>query len=625
MSSPSDRPDSSAEGPGGDAVDRSALPGAPVHGARRWFPPLVWWPGYGARGVKSDALAGAAVAALLVPQAMAYALLAGLPPRSGLLAAIVPPLAYALLGTSRFLGVGPVALASLIVAEGTGRIAAAQGVEPVAVGVILAFEVGLVLAALGVLRFGVLADLVGDPVVTGFTSAAAILIATSQVPHLLGVDAPRGGSLVEALEGLWPLLGNAHRGTMIVAAVALGVLLLAGKPLDRLLEGSGMAERRRLVAVKSVPLVVVLAAAGAVLGFGLDRSLGLEVVGAPGMPVPRLALPILDLGLWRALLPTALAAATVVAVPAVALARSLEERQERPVDASQELLALGAGSLVAGATGGYPVGGSFSRSAVAAEMGARSPLAGVMAAVLVTVAAVFGQNLVAAIPKAVLAAIIVTAVVRLVDFEGTLRIWRYSASDGISLAVTFFTVLAFGVTPGIGAGVLLALGFYIWRTSRPRVTPQGRLGESEHYVAADEADDGDEVEPAVTPVLVLRIDQDLYFANGRYVREQALEAVGEAEGCQCLLLDFRGVNEVDASGFEVLEELVDELRKAGIDVGLSEVKTPILERFRRLGFIDHLGEDRLFLSTHRAMELAEQTPDGCFPAREDCDPDAPEG
>jgi sulfate permease, SulP family len=564
-------------------------------GWRRYVPSAEWLTGYRWADLPRDLRAGLFVAVLLVPQAMAYALLADLPPKVGLWAAMAAPLLYAFFGTSRYLAVGPVALVSLIVGEAVAGVAARHDMSAVEVGLVLALMSGVVMLVLGLLRWGMLINFISGPVLTGFAAAAAVLIATSQLRHVLGLDIERAGSFAGSLERLAWNLGETDLPTLAVAAAAIVALLLSGRPLQALGRRLGLREDRVLTASRAMPLLVIVAASFVVWWLAVP---GIAVVGEVGAGLPPLGWPPLTLGLVRDLVPTALTVAVLSFVTAVAVAKPLARREDPRIDPSQELVALGAANLVASVTGGYPVGGSVSRSAVAADADAASPLFSVVTAALVTVAVVYAGPLLRYMPNAVLAALIVTAVFRLIDVRTIRKIWRYSWQDGMSLAVTFLAVLLLGIELGLVIGAASGVALYLWRTSQPRVVAQGRLADTEQFRAEGHTD----VEPPHSPVLVLRVDQDLYFANTEHFEDRVLEELTGREGIRCLLLDFRAVNEVDTSALEVLEKLIDRLTKAGVGCGLAEVKQPVLDRLDLVGFCDRLGRERLYVSTHEGVE-----------------------
>jgi len=562
-----------------------------------WLPLPAWLAGYRREHLPRDLLAGLFVAVLLVPQGMAYAQLAGLPAQAGLYAALLPPVLYALLGGSRVLSVGPVALVSLLTGEAVARATDQHGVDPLAAAAVLAVLVGVTLTLLGALRMGFLVHFISAPVLSGFVNAAALLIAATQLRHLVGIDLPRSERLARALADLADRVGDTDVATLALGLGALALLLLLGTPLRRAAQAVGIPDAWCRPLIQAAPLLVVAAGALLVWGLGLDVTR----VDAREVGLPPLALPPWDLELWRSLAPPAVAIAFIAFVTATAVMRSLTDGREQAPEPNREMVALGIASLGAAVTGAYPVGGSLSRSAVNRENGARTPLASWVAAALVLLAVLFLSALFDVLPKAVLAAIILAAVIGLLEPRAFLRTWRYSRADGLSFAATFLVTLGFGVRPGIAVGALSGLALYLWRTSQPRVVIEGRLPGGEHFRSAER----EGVEPVVSPVLVLRIDQSLYFANSASFEDQVRQRIDENGDVLCLLLDLKAVNDIDASALESLERLVARLEERGVALALAEVKEPVRERLERVDFFERLGVGCLFVTAHEALEALE--------------------
>jgi len=592
--------------------DRPAELETPPRGIDRFLPSLAWLRDYGSSTMTRDTVAGILVAVLLVPQAMAYAMLADLPPRIGLYAALVPAVVYAFLGTSRFLSVGPVALVSLLVAQATSGGGDTEA-ERTAAALVLAAMVAMTLLLLGVFRLGFLANFLSTPVLKGFTGGAAVLIGASQLGPLLGIEAARGQGFLGTVLTAARELPRTNPVTLTVGLVCLTLPLAGGTPLDRRLARTSLSAFARSAAVRTVPLLVTAGAIVAVRALALDRRHAVETVGELGDVLPPLTLPPVDPGLWTDLLSSALTIAAVASVTAVAIAMSLASRRGQRIDPNQELVALGAANLGSVFTGAYPVGGSVSRSALTFTAGGVTPVAQLISASTVLVAALSLEPWLGSLPRAALAAIIVAAVVGMIDVRGSLRIWRFSRSEGISLAATFLAVVTLGVEAGIVLGAGSALVLYLSRTSRPRIVTEGYLDEAEQF----RSEDREEVEPQRSPVLVLRIDESLYFANTRYCEERVLEMVaGQIPSVRRLVLDLATVAEIDSSALEMLERLVEDLEEAGIEVVFAATRKPVLERLERVGFLDELGEERLFDTTLEAVEmgLEEEEKDDLGPA-----------
>ena len=571
---------------------------APPRGPR--FLP-AWMRTYQRGWLPQDAMAGTIVAIMLVPQAMGYALIAGLPPQVGLYASILPLLLYAWFGSSRVLAVGPVALVSLLVASATSELAAGDADRAVALALALAAGVGLLQVLLSLLRAGFLVNFLSHPVISGFTSAAALVIAASQLKHLLGIELARGDAPYEFFAALATHLGDAHPRTLAVGATAVLVLLAFRfllAPLLRRKLGSGA---RAELCVRAGPLVVL--ALGTALSAGLDLARGgVRVVGVIPSGLPPLALPVFSPEM-TALLPAVLAIGLVGYLESFAVAQALAARRREHVDPNRELLGLGLANLGASCSGGYPVTGGFSRSVVNAAAGAQSGLASILSALLVALTVLFLTPWLEALPMAVLAAVIVVAVVSLIDVRGAARTFRYSPLDGLSLLVTFVSVLVFGIEMGIAIGAFISLFFLIARSTRPHLAVVGRVPGTEHFRNIRRHDV--EQEPHV---LALRMDESLQFANARALEQAVIDGVAASpERCHVLLI-CSAINFIDSSGLETLYSLHEQLSAAGVSFSLAEVKGPVADKLAAEGFFEALGPEQVFLSTDLAMRALSVRP-----------------
>ncbi|WP_420631983.1 SulP family inorganic anion transporter [Candidatus Leptofilum sp.] len=563
---------------------------------RRLLPANHWLQNYPREQLVGDVLAGFIVAVMLVPQGMAYALLAGLPPEVGLYASIVPLIIYGVLGSSRALAVGPVAIVSLLVASGIAPLAEAGSAAYVQLAIVLALLVGVIQLVMGLVRLGFLVNFLSHPVLAGFTSAAALVIGFSQLKHLLGISIPR----LEFFELLAYMTVHITETNLITLALGGGgilILLYFKVGLDKQLTRLGMPSSWVLPITKAAPLVIVVLGTVLVWGLRLDEQAGVAIVGNVPAGLPPLTLPAVDLALWQQLLPTALVISFVGYMESIAVAKSLASKRRQKVGANQELLALGVANLGAMLTGGYPVTGGFSRSVVNFDAGANSGLASIITAVLVALTVIFLTPVFYFLPRAVLAAIVMVAVAGLVDVKTFRHVWRYNKADGASFMVTFVAVLALGVENGILIGVGVAMLLFIWRSSRPHVAVVGRLGESEIYRNV--------LRHRVTcwpNVVAVRIDESLYFANSKFLEDTMLGLVADQPEMDHFVLIGTAVNFIDASALETLESLLHQLKDAGVQLHLAAIKGPVLDRLRAIGFVTHLGEQFVHLTTHDAMK-----------------------
>jgi SulP family sulfate permease len=559
----------------------------------RFLPALDWARSYGRAQLESDLLAAVVVTIMLIPQSLAYAMLAGLPPQVGLYASMLPLAAYALFGSSRVLAVGPVAVVSLMTAAAVGKVAAAGSLAYWEAALLLAGLSGLCLVAMGLLRLGFLANLLSHSVISGFITASGVLIAASQLKHVLGVPA-EGDTLVAILAALAGKLGETNPITLAIGAGATAFLFWARTRLKPLLLARGLGPRPAEILTKAGPVAAVLVTMLLVLAFGLDQA-GVKVVGAIPQGLPPLTLPGLDPALIGELLPAAALISLIGFVESVSVAQTLAARKRQRIDADRELLGLGAANLAAAFTGGYPVTGGFARSVVNYDAGATTPMAGVITAVGIALTALLLTPLFHHLPQATLAATIIVAVLSLVNLEALRRTWRYSKADFAAMAATILVVLLVGVEAGVLAGVAVSVLLFLWRTSRPHMAVVGQVPGSEHFRNVLRH----EVVTSET-VLTVRVDESLYFANARYLEDRVYDMVAQRPQLRHVVLMCPAVNLIDASALESLETIVDRLQAAGVAFHLSEVKGPVMDALERSDFLAHLT-GRVFLSQHAAM------------------------
>lgn len=559
----------------------------------RWLPAIAWLRGYDRATLGNDLFAALIVTLMLIPQSLAYAMLAGLPPQVGLYASIAPLVVYAAFGTSRTLSVGPVAVVSLMTAAAVGDVAASGSIGYVEAALVLALLSGLVLLGMAVLRLGFLATFLSHPVISGFITASAVLIATSQLKHILGVRV-NGDTLVELVPSLLQAVPAANLPTLVIGASATAFLFWARKGLRPLLLRLGMPHRAADFMTKAGPVVAIIATTVAVIAGDLATQ-GVRVVGAVPAGLPPLSVPRFDGALWAQLLPAAALISLVGFVESISVAQTLAAKRRERIDANQELVGLGSANVAAALTGGYPVTGGFARSVVNFDAGARTQLAGVFTAAGIALVALLFTPLFHNLPQAALAATIIVAVLSLVDLGTVRHTWRYSKSDFSAMALTVVVVLAVGVEAGIVAGVALSILLYLWRTSRPHIAIVGQVPGSEHYRNVERH------EVVTSPaVLSVRVDESLYFANARYLEDRLYDEIARRSEIRHVVLMCPAVNYIDASALDSLEVINDRLGQAGVAFHLSEVKGPVLDRLQRSHLLEYLT-GHVFLSHHQAM------------------------
>ena len=568
-----------------------------MHQLRRYLPILDWGRTYNRSALSNDLVAAVIVTIMLIPQSLAYALLAGLPPEAGIYASIAPIVLYAIFGTSRALAVGPVAVVSLLTASAIGQVAE-QGTAGYAVAALtLAFLSGGFLVLLGVLRLGFLANFLSHPVIAGFITASGILIATSQLKHILGVSA-HGHTLPEMLTSLFAHLGDANWITVLLGVSAAGFLFWMRGNLKPLLKRLGTGPVLTDFLAKGGPVVAVVATTVAVWGFGLAEQ-GVKILGDVPQSLPPLTMPGLSSDLVGALLAPAILISVIGFVESVSVAQTLAAKKRQRIDPDQELIGLGAANLGAAFTGGFPVTGGFSRSVVNYNAGAETPAAGIYTAIGLAIAAVALTPLVYFLPNATLAATIIVAVLSLVDFSILKKTWDYSRADFTAVAATILLTLGLGVEVGVAAGVAISVLLHLYKTSRPHVAEVGLVPGTQHFRNIHRH----EVETAPS-VLTLRIDESLYFVNARFLEDLVQSRVTEGCAIQHVVLMFSAVNEVDYSALESLEAINARLKDMGVGLHLSEVKGPVMDRLKRSHLVQDLNGE-VFLSQFEAWQWLE--------------------
>lgn len=557
-----------------------------------YLPILRWAPRYNRAALADDSLAAVIVAVMLIPQSLAYALVAGLPPEAGLYASLAPLVAYALFGTSTALSVGPVAVISLMtaasVSDFVGHGAATYG----EIAMTLAILSGLILLTLGILRLGFLANFLSHPIIVGFITASCVLIAIGQLEHVLGVDAG-GDTIVEIAAALVRHAAHAHLLTLGIGLAVVLFLVWSRASLKPLLVKLGAKERLAGLIARAAPLAALIGSTIATWLLDLENK-GVAVVGDTPAGLPDLFWPRFDGELWRAMFVPALMIGVIAYVESVSMAQNFAAKRSERINLDQELIALGACNVAAGATGGFPVAGGLSRSVVNFDAGARTPLAGAFAAIGIAFAALFLAPYIHHLPKATLAATIIIAVLALIDVKAMTQTLRYSKSDFAAMMATIAGVFFFGVEAGLLAGVILSIMLLLHRASRPHFAIVGQMPGTEHFrnVRRHEVISSHTVVP-------VRIDGDLFFANAQFLEDCILAAASKPT-IRHVVLVCSAINSIDATALHALETANRRLKEQNVALHFSEVKGPVMDRLKRSNFIDHMT-GRIFLSTFEAM------------------------
>lgn len=539
--------------------------------------------------LRADALAGLTVALVLIPQSMAYAQLAGLPAHIGLYASFLPVMIGALFGSSRQLGTGPVAIVSLMSAAAMQPYIS-HGIETIVVySALLAIMIGLFQLSLGLLKLGVLVDFLSHPVVIGFTNAGALIIGSSQVPKLFGLNV-KADQFDHHYEFLWAILSSLPKTqfiTLLMAIIALGMLLTLRKYFPR------------------QPSVLITVVVTTLLAWGLGyQAAGGSVVGAIPQGLPSFSLPNVSINMQvlASLATSAMIIGLLGFVEAISIAKAMAAQTRQRLSANQELVGQGLANLSAGLFSGYAVSGSFSRSAVNFAAGAMTGFSSVVTGILVAITLLFLTPLLYHLPQATLAAVIIMAVINLFKFAPIKHAWKVEKHDGIVAVVTFLATLAFAphLDQGIFLGVVLSLGLFLYRTMSPRFVEvarhqDGSMRDAErHHLKTSDT------------VAIYRFDGDLYFANTGYLEGKLLNAIAHKPNLKVMVLDMESVDQVDSTGEDMLHKLADRLRFNGIWFYVARTKLPVYEAFQRSGLAQQIGENRFFRERTQAITDAKQ-------------------
>lgn len=550
---------------------------------------------------KADATAALIASLLLIPQSLAYALLAGLPLQAGLYVGILPAIVYALFGTSGVLAVGPVALTSLLTFSALSPLAEPASDAYVLLAVLLALLSGLCLLLMGVLRMGFLANFLSHPVMSAFVSAAALVILIGQLKGLSGIPVS-GGTLPELLQNLYLGVGQLHPETLGLGLVFVLFLFWSRRGLARLLQGWGLQAGTATLLARMAPLLLLLVATLVVALTRLDLR-GVQVVGELPLGLPVLAWQSITPAMLLSLLPMAVMISLIGFAESVAIARTFAARRRQQVNANRELWGLGIANLAAGASGGFPVTGGLSRTVVNHDAGAITPMASLLTGLGMALVLLFFTGWLHYLPRAMLSAVIFVAMMSLVDWKQLPYLWRYNRGDAWAWIATTAGVLLLGMETGLLLGVLVSLGSWLAKNSKPHVAVVGRVPGTEHYRNVQRYQV--ELHPAI---LSLRIDESLMFANAQEVEERVLQEVSQHPEVRHVILMGSGINHIDASGVEVLEQLNRLLGEQGIQLHLSEIKGPVLDRLKRIDLPGQLT-GQIFLTQHQAMQQLIQQQD----------------
>ena len=549
----------------------------------KYIPALDWITNYKKEWLSGDISAGLTVGVMLIPQGMAYAIIAGLPPVYGLYAALTPQIIYAIFGTSRQISVGPVAMDSLLVAAGVSTMAALGTDLYILYAISIALLMGIMQLALGIFRLGFLVNFLSKPIISGFTSAAALVIGLNQLKHLTGIAVPRSNQVHLLVYETIIKIDQIEILTLVFGI--LGIVVL--KNIKRL--------HKKIPGALAVVVLGTLA-----VYFGQFHLQGIKIVGEVPDGLPSFSLPLLDWATWKELLPMSSTIALIAFMESISVAKALNTgHKEYEVQPNKELIALGLSNIIGSLMKSYPTTGGFSRSAVNDQAGAKTPLAMLIAAFVIGLTLLFLTPLFYYLPQAVLASIIMVAVFGLIDYKYPFFLWKAKREDFWMLMVTFIITLTIGIKEGIIAGVLLSIGMVIYRSTQPHFAELGLLKGTKEFRNVLRFPEV-ELRP---DILVFRFDAQLYFANVNFFKESIKNAVFEKGDClRTIILDFKNINNLDSTGMYELETLVKEYQEKGLKVMIADVIGPVRDILYTSGLTETIGEMNFYLNVMQAWE-----------------------
>lgn len=546
---------------------------------------MDWLPGYGTEEMRGDLAAGLTIGGMLVPQGMAYAKLAGMPPIHGLYAALLPAIIYAIFGTSRQLSVGPVAIASLLVAAGISQLGAPEGSQGfVELAFTLAIMVGLMKLIFGFFRLGFLVNFLSNPVIAGFTSAACLIIIARQLKPLFGLEFSRQSHFFDTISAVTENFNTLHLGTFLIGGGGM-LLIFISKRINKLLPAQ---------------LFAVIFGTASVWYFDLHET-GVKIVGEIPEGLPFFIVPELDFSTLKALFPSALTITLVGFVQAIAVAKVMQDTHKNyRINPNQELAALGLANIFGSFFQAFPVTGGFARTAANDSAGAKTPLAGVISTVLVGLVLLYLTPVFYYLPTSILAAIIIMAVLKLFNWREALNLWHKDKRDLMMMVVTFAATLIIGIEEGILTGVALSLAMMIFYSTRPHIAELGRIPNTNHFRNIRRFK-GVEIRPDVT---ILRFDAQLYFANSEYFRLQIEDYRRRKEHTlKLIIINSYGISNIDSTAFSVLADVRDELEKKGIQLYFIGVIGPVRDLFKSNKVVEKFGDNHFFVSIQDALDF----------------------
>ena len=550
---------------------------------KSFIPVFNWLPGYTGKNFRADLIAGITVCVVLIPQGMAYAMLAGLPPVYGLYAGIVPLFLYAFLGSSRQLSVGPVALVSLLILSGVSAFAETGTDLFITLAIATALIAGLIQILLGVFKLGFLINFLSHPVISGFTSAAALIIGLSQLKNILGIDIPRSNQIQYIFKEAFIHITESNLLTIIIGIGGI-ILILIFKRISR-----------------NIPAALIAVFVGTLLVWGFNlQDKGVDIVGEVPKGLPSFSWPELTLERIGQLLPLAMTICLISFIESLAIAKTIQARhKDYEVSPNQELIALGLTKIGGSFFQSYPTTGSFTRSAINDEAGARTGVSSIITAILVAITLMFFTPIFYYLPNAILASIIVAAVIYLIDVKEAVHLWHTDRRDFFTLLTTFIITVTFGIQEGVLAGVVLSLALMIYHNAKPHIGILGQIPNSVYYRNMDRFPEAIDRED----MLIVRLDAQLYFGNADFFKEHVLQLIEEKnDHLKIVILNAESIHDIDSSGIKILKDMLSIMEEKGIKFYISGVIGPVRDKMYRNGLIDEIGVENHFMRIHDAVQ-----------------------
>jgi SulP family sulfate permease len=559
-----------------------------------YIPSIKWIKKYNLITLYNDSIAAFIVTIMLIPQSLAYAMLAGLPPEIGLYASIAPLIFYAIFGTSSTLSVGPVAVASLLTASAISGLGLETTEETIYAAISLALLSGLILIVMGVLKFGFLANFLSHPVISGFISASGILIAASQIKHIFGIEM-HGHNIIDIVQSFLNEIHNTNYVTLTIGIGTLSFLLFTRTYLENILKYINIKDELIKFLVKLGPVFAIVLTTILSSLLNLSEKSNLDIVGDIPEGLPTFTKPVFDFEIWNALLVPAILISIIGFVESISVAKTLGAKKQEKINSNQELIGLGSANIASSLSSGFPVTGGFSRSVVNFDAGAKTQLAGILTAFGIGLSAMYLTDLLYHLPIVTLASTIIVAVLSLIDILIFKKTFLYDKVDFIAVITTIALTLLQGVEIGVTTGVIVSLLLFVYKTSKPHIAEIGLVNGTEHFRNIKRYKVSTQ-----SKTIMIRVDESLYFANASFLEDYIVEKILLNPETKNLIISCSAVNDIDISGLETLENINTILNQQDIKLHMAEIKGPVMDKIKKTNFLDHLS-GKIFFNQYQAF------------------------